>query len=242
MSVPKSTGAQKDAIMKAVKQQHLIATAVAAASAASHIQLLQTLMASKNFRLPSEYRETGAQSPMPESPTSCLGPIPAHSPSEQQAEPIQEPPQNQPAEPPRQGIAGQVFSDVKLLLRLALLVFILTQGDSDHTKMIYGAVAFVFFLYQTGRLDFLWRAVPIFNIRALTHRLQRQNALVIPPPQPQPTGDTQGETQPTPQHNQQVPGRAYQIVRHLWVSILAYVMSLNPDWDPLIAAEREHQN
>lgn len=94
-------------------------------------------------------------------------------PTHQQAQPAQfQPAQFQPVQEPvqPQGPAlvrpanVQRATSIWLALKLAVVLFMLCQGASIERIFIFHVVAFVFFLYQTGRLRFVLHRVRVEDI------------------------------------------------------------------------------
>eukprot|EP00301_Raphidiophrys_heterophryoidea_P001226 c10598_g1_i2.p1 GENE.c10598_g1_i2~~c10598_g1_i2.p1 ORF type:complete len:132 (-),score=29.68 c10598_g1_i2:157-552(-) len=131
-------------------------------------------------------------------------------------------------------MAHQMQADLLVLLRLMVLVVILMQGEGRNHLLWISFATFVCFLYLTGRLDFMWRQVPV-DLTAWVLRLQRPDALLTTP-QPavrqlrEPNGPTPAE-----------PGRARQVMRHIGLTAAAFVLTLNPNWDPVAAQHPQDQ-
>lgn len=75
--------------------------------------------------------------------------LPANGHQQQQQQPIR----------PRGNNAQQRAASVWLALKLIFILFILCQDASIERIIFFHAIAFVFFLYQTGRLRFVIRQV-----------------------------------------------------------------------------------
>ena len=133
----------------------------------------------------------------------------------------------------------QLLNDVRSLLKLAVLVFILTQRDpKPKTIALYSAVAFGFFLHQTGRLDWLWNILPSSPLSVLAQRMQRPNVLIQSGQQA--VEDEVRNRHTTGGHDLSQRSRLSRVLRHAGITLSAYLLSLNPGWDPIIA-QREHQ-
>lgn len=88
-------------------------------------------------------------------------------PAAAQFEPAQFQPAPEPAQPqgaPVRPANVERATTIWLALKLAVVLFMLCQGASIERIFIFHIIAFVFFLYQTGRLRFVLRRVRVEDI------------------------------------------------------------------------------
>jgi hypothetical protein len=155
---------------------------------------------------PPHYRPYGYNPyfPGPQGPPGGPG-IPHHA---QHQQPI--PPNAQPPRPPAEG--GQNMS---LLVKLAILVFILGQGGSQERLFLLAIGAVIVFLFQTGR-------IPVPRIRVAQ----------APPPNNADANNAAGddnEPQQVPQHPAQ---QQAGLLAELGMVVSSFVLSLLPTWQP----------
>lgn len=118
-----------------------------------------------------------------------------HQQQQQQQQPVR----------PRGNNAQQRAASVWLALKLIFILFILCQDASIERIIFFHAIAFVFFLYQTGRLRFVIRQVRPEDLHRNIggdgghhhhHHHPQQQAAPAPPQQPQPQQPQQPVTPP----------------------------------------------
>eukprot|EP00299_Pterocystis_sp_00344_P017700 c8866_g1_i1.p1 GENE.c8866_g1_i1~~c8866_g1_i1.p1 ORF type:complete len:316 (+),score=83.82 c8866_g1_i1:44-991(+) len=227
--------------INSLQQQVAIASAVAAASASAQLQFW---LAHQGNSISHKIRPSN----FPESPTSELGcdnnsntPAEPFEPATTEpAQPVEENAQAANADPAAPVIDLNLIKELKILLKLALLVFILSRGKSKEDILPYAIGAFILFLFQTGRLAFLFNLFPRLSLAELMQPNplgNNNNNNNQPQPQSQPNNDSDQPSQPPQQQQQQQNNRGF--VRHFILSVFAYIVTLNPAWDPLIVLD-EH--
>lgn len=127
----------------------------------------------------------------------------------------------------RQVNNAQRAASVWLALKLIVILFMLCQGASIERIFIFHTIAFVFFLYQTGRLRVVFR-----RVRAVDNR---------PPPA---AAQAQGDGESTTTNEEPQETRPLTRLDVLKRGIYAFFASLWPSYgvDPRIAQAFENDN
>ncbi|KAI8142045.1 hypothetical protein BJV82DRAFT_714509 [Fennellomyces sp. T-0311] len=128
------------------------------------------------------------------------------SPASNNTRPNNPAPQQQPARPPVLVHAQnqvQRATSIWLALKLIFILFILCQDASLERILFFHVLAFIFFLYQTGRLRFVIQRVRPDDLNRPQQPPQQPQQPPQQPPQPQP--QQQGSAPATPQPGTEQP-------------------------------------
>jgi len=172
-----------------------------------------------DFSLSSTNQSTYVSSPTSALPSFTRTSVTAHAVSSeyptnplvveetQPARDVQSPAAN--PQVPRVAEAGawhQILRDLRLGMKLLLLVLILSQGDSKRQVVMFSVIAFILFLFQSGRLNVILERLPRVD---LTASLQ-------------------------PATQVEATQRIYQGMKRAVLTFICFLLTVNPMWDPLI--------
>jgi hypothetical protein len=151
-----------------------------------------------------------------------------------------------PPPPPRPAGDGQHQhgpNHLSLLLKLAFLVFILSQGGSPERMLVLSLLALLVFFYQTGRFQMHMRVFRVnVNQPFPPHphpqhpppqQQQQQPQQQNPPPgQAQDQGQAQGQAQGQGQEPQPAQVQPIGVLGEIGQALSSFVYSLFPTWQP----------